>query len=141
MRVTFKDNSVQAKAIMKQAKSAALIKVGIAAKHNIQDIIIQKDIYESGELHRTIDYGTDGVIGKIPTESVDVGSPKNYAIFQELGTVHITEKPFIRPGILDSIDEYKDIVADTLGEKFDVSAGGLSTKSKYYSDDERVTNI
>lgn len=141
MSVTFKNNSKEVLATMQKAKSAALIKVGIAAKHNIQDIIIAKDIYETGELHRTIDWGADGIIGKIPENSVDVGSPKNYAIFNELGGVRNRERPFVRPGIMDNMDEYKGIVADVLGDAFSVSAGGLKTTSKYYQDDERVTNI
>lgn len=141
MRVTFKDNSREVLAKLKKAKSAALIKVGTAAKHNIQDVIIEKDVYDTGELHRTIDWGADGVIGKIPEDSVDVGSPKNYAIFNELGGAHNRERPFIRPGIMNNMDEYKGIVADVLGDAFSISAGGLKTTSKYYQSDPRVTNI
>lgn len=141
MSVTFKDNSKQVLEAMKRAKSAALIKVGTAAKHNIQDVIIEKDIYDTGELHRTIDWGADGVIGKIPEDSVDVGSPKDYAVFNELGTRKMTARPFIRPGIMDNMDEYKEIVADVVGGAFGVSSGGLKTTSEYYQEDERVTNI
>lgn len=136
MSVTFKDNSKQVLAVMDKSIEAALTKIGIAAKHNVQTVIVEKDIYDTGELHRTIDYEVH-----TDKQSVDIGSPKNYAVFNELGTVKLPERPFIRPGILNNIGEYKDITAEVLGSSFDVSAGGLSTKSKYYSDDERVTNI
>lgn len=114
MSVTSKFYDKEVLAAMERAKSAALIKIGIAAKRNIQGVVIQKDIYESGQLHDTMDWGSDGVIGKIPTEAVDVGSPKNYAPFQELGTRFIPSRPFIRPGIMDNMDEYKDIAGQEI---------------------------
>lgn len=115
MSVTFKDNSKEVFAAMERAKSATLIKVGTAAKHNIQDVIVEKDVYDTGELHRTIDWGADGIVGKIPKDAVDVGSPRTYAPYQELGTIYISPRPFIRPGILDNMDEYKEIAGQTIG--------------------------
>lgn len=117
MSVIFKDHSKAVIEAMQKAKSAALIKVGIAAKRNIQGVIIDKDIVDTYQLHDTIDYGSDGIVGKVPTEAVDVGSPRNYAPFQELGTRFIPARPFIRPGLIDNIDEYRNIVADILSEK------------------------
>lgn len=114
MSVNFKDNSKQVLEALKRGKTAGLIKAGIAAKHNIQDVIIEKDIYDTGELHRTIDWGSGGIIGKIPEDSVDVGSPKDYAPHQELGTRFIAARPFIRPGIFNNIDEYKDIIGQEI---------------------------
>lgn len=110
--LVFKDNSVQVLRQMDNGIEAALTKIGIAAKRNIQQVIIDKDIYDTGELHRTIDYQVD-----VPDERVDVGSPKNYAVFQELGTSRQPARPFIRPGILDNTNEYRDIVAETIKEK------------------------
>lgn len=109
MSVTFKDNSKEVLAAMNRAQEAALIKIGIAAKRNIQGVIIEKDIYDTGELHRTIDYTV-----RASDKAVDIGSPKNYAPFQELGTVRQRARPFIRPGITDNIDEYKDIAGQEI---------------------------
>lgn len=117
MSVTFKDNSKSVLSAMQQAKSAALIQIGIEAKRNIQGVIIEKDIVDTYQLHDTIDYGSDGIIGKVPTDAVDVGSPKDYGQYQELGTSRIVARPFIRPGILDHIDEYKNIVSDVVSGK------------------------
>lgn len=115
MSVTFKDNSAQVLAAMERAKSAALIKIGTAVKRNIQGVILDKDIVDTYQLHDTIDWGADGVIGKIPKDAVDVGSPRNYAPYQELGTSRIRARPFIRPGIMDNMDEYKEIAGQTIG--------------------------
>lgn len=115
--VTLTDNSAAVLRNMENGIEAALIKIGIAAKRNIQQVIVDKDVYDTGELHRTIAWGSDGVIDKTPTEAVDVGSPKEYAVFNELGTVKMRARPFITPGVMDNMDEYKGIVADTLAEK------------------------
>lgn len=110
--VTIKDNSVEVLRNMNNGIEAALTKVGIAAKHNVQDIIIAKDIYDTGEMHRTLGYNV-----RVADKAVDIGSPKSYAIFNELGTVKMPARPFITPGIMDNVSEYKDIVANTIAEK------------------------
>lgn len=112
MSITFKDNSKSVLQTMDRSVEAALIKIGIAAKRNIQGVIVDKDIYDTGELHRTIDYSV-----RQGDKLVDVGSPKNYAPFQEVGTRFMPARPFIRPGILDNTEEYKNIAAETIGEK------------------------
>lgn len=117
MAVTFKDHSGDVLNAMQQAKSAALIKIGIAAKRNIQSEVLSYPLKVTGQLHDTIDYGADGQIGKTPTDKVDVGSPKDYAPHLEKGTSRMIARPFIDPGIKNNMDEYKDIAAEVLGEK------------------------
>lgn len=112
MSVTFKSYKNEVKRSMGNAKLAALTNIGIAARHNIQDVILEKDIYDTGELYRTTDYGVREM-----DDSVDIGSPKNYAPFQELGTSRQLARPFIRPGILDHVGEYEDIAGQTISAK------------------------
>ena len=107
------DNSKKVLETMENAKEAVLTRIGIAAKNNVIRIVEEKEIYDTGELHRTIDYDVS-----VQAESVDIGSPKEYAVFQELGTRLIPARPFIVPGVLDNSEEYKQIAEDTLAEKF-----------------------
>lgn len=91
------------------ASEAILTKIGISAKRHTQENIITKNVYDTGELHRTIDYHV-GIAGK----AVDVGSPKNYAKFPELGTIKMKARPFLRPAILDNAKEYRTIAENEL---------------------------
>ena len=110
--ITFTDNSIKILKAMKNGMEAALINVGIAAKHNVQNIILDKDIYDTGELYRTIDYDAEP-----QNMFVHIGSPKNYAIYNEFGTSKMAARPFIQPGVLNKVEEYKQIVADTIASK------------------------
>ena len=106
---TLKDNSKEIMKLEQRTIEAALIKIGIAAKRNIQAVILEKDVYDTGELYRTVGYKPHP-----EKQNVDIGSPKEYAPFQELGTRNISARPFIKPGILDNIPEYEEIVAKTI---------------------------
>lgn len=88
---------------------AGLIKTGIAAKRNVQNEIVANDQIDTGEMYRTIDYDV-----RPGNKSVDVGSPKNYAPHQELGTRFMAANPFIRPGMLNKISEYNEIFGETI---------------------------
>lgn len=110
--IRFNDNSAAVLSAMQNGVEAALIKIGIAAKHNVQQVIIDKGVYDTGELHRTIDYNA-----READKAVDIGSPKDYAVFNELGTVKMPARPFVSPGILDNVNEYKNIVADTIADR------------------------
>lgn len=103
------DNSKEVLAAGERAVYAALTKIGIAAKQNIQQIILDKDIYDTGDLYRTIDYVVDE-----PAQKVTVGSPQHYSVFNELGTHKMPARPFVAPGILEHRDQYKQITEDTL---------------------------
>jgi len=106
---TIMDNSKQVLQAEEAAIRAALTKMGIAAKKNIQAVVLDKGIYDTGDLYRTIDYGVNGA-----AQSVDIGSPQGYAAFNELGTSKTAARPFVKPGVLDNVGEYKNIVEDTL---------------------------
>jgi len=106
---TIVDNSKQVLQAEEAAIKAALTKIGIAAKRNIQAVVLDKGIYDTGDLYRTIDYEVNSA-----AQSVDVGSPQNYATFNELGTVKMAARPFVKPGVMDNVGEYKDILEDTL---------------------------
>ena len=103
------NHSSDVRQAMARGIPAALTAVGIAAKQNIQAVVIEKDVYDTGELHRTMDYNV-----RDADKSVDMGSPKFYAVFNELGTSRMGARPFIRPGIFDNIEQYKEIITDTL---------------------------
>lgn len=103
------DNSKLVLQASKRGINAALVKVGIAAKHNTQENILAKDIFDTGELYRTIDYQPN-----FERQNVAIGSPKNYAPFQELGTYKLAPRPFLKPAIMENINEYKQIVEETL---------------------------
>lgn len=134
MSVTFIDNSAKVKQGMNNGIEAALTKIGIAAKQNAQKIILEKDIVDTGELLRTMDYNV-----RTGDKAVDIGSPKNYAVFQEMGTVKQSARPFLAPAILNNIGQYQQIAGSTIGAS--VSAGGLMTTSEYYQDDIGITNV
>lgn len=107
--VTLTDNSKAVLQAESRAVEAALTKIGIAAKRNIQQVILDKDIYDTGDLYRTIDYEVNA-----SAQNVTVGSPQHYAPYQELGTIKVGARPFIKPGVIDNVAEYKQIVEDTL---------------------------
>ena len=107
INVEIKDNSNKIRAGFEKGMEAALIKVGEAGRDNVRNIVEAKHIYDTGELYRTIGFN-------IRKPTVDVGSPKNYAVYQELGTRYISPRPFIQPGIMDNIEQYKSIIADTI---------------------------
>ena len=111
--IKFTDNSRKVLETMKNAKEAVLTNIGIAAKRKVQDIVLEKHIFDTGELHRTIDYNV-----RVSDSAVDIGSPKSYAPYQELGTRRIPARPFIQPGVLGNVPEYQRIAEQTLAEKF-----------------------
>lgn len=106
---TMNDNSREVLAAEKLAIEKALNQIGSAAKKNIQGVILEKDIYDTGDLYRTIDYNV-----KSSDKSVDVGSPQNYAEYQELGTSRQAARPFIKPGVNEHMSQYKDILLKAL---------------------------
>ena len=96
-----------------EAKFHILTAIGIKAKQNSQAIIKIKNIYNTGELYRTMDYNVN-----LNKSSVDIGSPKNYAVFNELGTRRMNARPFLAPAILYYLNDYKEIAQDILKKTF-----------------------
>lgn len=94
------------------AKFEILTNIGIVGKKNAQEIIKDKDIYDTGELYRTMDYKIN-----MDKSSVDIGSPKNYAVFVELGTRKMKSRPFLRPAILNNLIQYQQIAESALSNK------------------------
>lgn len=106
--VTILDNSKEVLAASERAIYAALTKIGISAKQNIQQIILDKDIFDTGDTYRTIDYQVNE-----QNKSVTVGAQMWYSPFLEFGTHKMPARPFIKPGILEHVSEYKEIVEET----------------------------
>lgn len=62
---------------------------------------------DTGRLRNSISHDNDD-------NAVTVGTNVDYAIYVEMGTVHSRAQPYLKPAIVDHLDEYKGIIKDTL---------------------------
>lgn len=84
---------------MKTAKQAALEAIGLQAEGYAQ-LLAPVD---TGRLRNSITHQV------IDEESVAIGTNVEYAIYQELGTSKMKAQPYLRPAVVEHIDEYKEI--------------------------------
>ncbi len=135
LELKFKDNFQAVTAAEKRAVAMALEKIGVAAREHARENIDKQDIWETGDLWRSMDY--------ISSENaVAIGTEQNYGIFHELGTTEVEARPFLSPAITDNAGQYEKIAGKELGKELNSEASGkLTTRSKYYEDDDRVDNL
>lgn len=103
----FIDNSKSVLIEFEKAMQRALTQIGIEGKNNVRDKIQEKDIIDTGELYRTIGFNVREI-----EKEVNIGSPKDYAKYQELGTRRQPARSFIKDGLMHNISKYKQIVED-----------------------------
>lgn len=114
-----------------EAIKKALEAVGIQAQGDVVAVITQKGIVDTGRLRDSITYATahkrgktrknampgDGVEGTPDENSVFVGTNVIYAPYHEFGTSKMNARPYLKPGIMDNINTYKEIISKFLEEE------------------------
>ena len=111
MSLTFiieKDNTEKVKRELEAATERALTAVGVQAVFHTVANITEQGLVDTGNMRNSISSYVEG-------RTCYVGTPVEYAIYQELGTSRgIPAHHFLRDAIMDHAAEYKDIVHDYL---------------------------
>lgn len=109
------DNSSKVLSDFNNSMQIALEKVGLAAEANAK-IEITKVVYDTpqspsykrtGRLRNSLSHATD-------SSAAYIGTNVEYAAYVEFGTVSMKPRPYIKPAVLDHIEEYKEIVRSTM---------------------------
>ena len=88
---------------MKKATQIALTKIGIKA----EAYAANEAPVDTGRLRSSITYLVDD-------DTMFLGTNVEYAIYQEFGTRYQKGKPFLRPAIMNHVQEYTKIVEEEL---------------------------
>lgn len=117
--VIFKDNSKQVLAQMERNISQALHRVGIKWLERVSPLVP----VDTSRLQKSMTYQVD-----IANKQVTVGTDVEYSVFVELGTYKMRAQPYLKPSIVNYINDYKSEVQKALGEGWGVSVnlGGIS---------------
>ena len=110
MSQKFEDNSDKAKEQMRRNVAKCLTMLGMHAQRRITEITP----VDTGLLKGSITYHED-----IGNDEVKVGTPVFYGIYVENGTRFMAAQPFITPGIMNYVEEYRTICRQTLAEGFE----------------------
>ena len=110
-----KDNSPQVKEEFLKACKRALKAVGIEAERAVKEITpvgtpesTHKPGYKGGTLKKSITHELHG------SEAVTIGTSVEYAVYVEMGTIKMKAQPYLRPGISDNMDRWKEIIIEEL---------------------------
>ena len=90
---------------LQEKRRRILIEWGITAEGYASDYCP----VDTGRLRASISYDTDD-------DTMYLGTNVEYAPYVELGTVNMTEQPFLRPAIEDHMAEYKEIMNEVMTE-------------------------
>lgn len=101
-----KDNTNKLKQKLESNTAVILKEWGIKWQEISTGLVTSKGVVDTGLLRDTLGYKVD-VSGK----KTIVGSPLNYAIYNELGTSRMPARPFIVPAIKDHGQAYASIVS------------------------------
>ena len=94
----------------------ALEKIGLAGESNAKEEITaavydtpeaKSGYVRTGRLRNSISHTSDG-------ESAYIGTNVEYAAYVEMGTSRMAERPYLRPAVMDHIDEYRQIAEEAL---------------------------
>lgn len=97
------DNTELVSLAIKQAIRSALREVGERAVGYATDIVPVR----TGNLRSSIAYDADD-------RQVIIGSDVTYASYVEEGTVNMRARPYLRPAIVNHLDEYRQIIRDRM---------------------------
>lgn len=137
--VKFKDNSAQFLSEAEKATLAALETIGLLAEGYAKLELQRPKLHSNGEWRSTVDTGrlmgsithatAEGhSVGQAPAQGGDytpmgapdahtvcIGTNVPYALFVEEGTRKMAAQPYLKPAIMDHMDEYKDIINQLAG--------------------------
>lgn len=97
------DNSETVISELDAAVVRALTMIGIKAEGNAKKLCP----VDTGRLRNSISWA-------VRDDSVYIGTNVKYAPYVELGTSRMAERPYLRPAVVDHVNEYKAIVQSQL---------------------------
>lgn len=103
--VKFTDNSKAFLDELERRKQLALKAIGMTAETHAKKLCP----VDTGRLRNSISHTND-------EDTAYIGTNVEYAPYIELGTSRTKAQPFLKPAILDNIDEYKQIVSSIMKE-------------------------
>lgn len=98
------DNTEEVSLAMRQAVRSALRRIGERAVGHATDIVPVR----TGNLRSSIAYDSDD-------RQVIIGSDVTYAMYVEEGTSRMRPRPYLRPAIVNHLDEYREIIREAMG--------------------------
>lgn len=105
MNIKITDHSDAVISELNKKIALALAKVGFKAEDHVKALAP----VDTGRLRASITHLVDD-------KSVTIGTNVEYAKYQELGTSRMKAQPFLEPGIMNNMDEYKGIIRNELGD-------------------------
>ena len=138
MKVKVTDNSDIFKSAKDRAVAAALAAIGEEAAGNAMEELTNQDAVDTGRLRNSITYATRDHIkakafswhkgkngepagsgmtapkGTPEKDTVYIGTNVEYAKYVERGTSRNRKRPFLRPAVVNHLDEYKRIAENCL---------------------------
>lgn len=120
IEISLTDNSDLVKNALESQIEQALIAVGITAENNAKREITRA-VYDqpesksgyvrTGRLRNSLTYEV-----AMNEKSVYIGSAVEYASYVEGGTMKMPARPYLRPAIVNNVDEYKSLVKQALSD-------------------------
>ena len=105
MSVTIQDHSAEVSAEIKAALLRGLEKCGLVAEGYAKKLCP----VDTGNLRNSITHEVDD-----GEPAAYIGTNVEYAPYQELGTIHMKAKPFLKPAGADHANEYRKIIENEL---------------------------
>lgn len=99
-----KDNTEEVTLAMRQAIRSALREIGERAVGYATDVVPVR----TGNLKSSIAYDADD-------RQVIIGSDVHYASYVEEGTRSMRARPYLRPAMVNHLDEYREIIRRAMG--------------------------
>ena len=105
MDIKFTDNSKEVLEAMQQAAVRALETCGLVAEGYAKKLAPVDTGNLRNSITRTVDDGEPAAY---------IGTNVEYALYQELGTIHMKAQPFLKPAVADHANEYRKIIENEL---------------------------
>ena len=101
--IEFTDNSPAYIAAMKEGVAKAVKLIAKQGASNVADLAP----VDTGRLKGSI-------TGRSDADTAYIGTNVYYGIYQEYGTYKMAAHPFLKPGIMDNMDEYEEIAKEAI---------------------------
>ena len=105
MNIQFTDNSKEVSESIKSALLKGLETCGLVAEGYAKKLAP----VDTGNLRNSITHDVDD-----GEPAAYIGTNVEYAPYQELGTIHMKAKPFLKPAVADHANEYRKIIENEL---------------------------